>query len=65
MQNNRYIYFTNPVPNITSPVLPKIQPQFRLQSLFSDNSRVAYKIHNQSGGGVGTVRNARNIAKRT
>jgi hypothetical protein len=60
-----YIFFTNPVPNITSPYLPPIKPQFRLQSLFSDNSIVAYKINNQSGGGVGTVKNSRAIGMRT
>jgi hypothetical protein len=60
-----YIFFTNPVPNITSTVLPTIFPQYRLQSVFSDNSLVAYKINNQSGGSVGTVKNSRAIARRT
>jgi hypothetical protein len=60
-----YILFSNPVSVKTSPILPIIRPQFRLQSLFSDNSIVCYKLHNQSGGGVGTVRNARRIGSKT
>jgi len=36
-----------------------------MKSLFSNNAAVYYKLHTQSGGGVGTVKNARHIGKKT
>jgi hypothetical protein len=39
--------------------------KYRMKSLFSNNAQVCYKLHNQSGGGVGTVKNARHIGQKT
>lgn len=60
-----YIQFpTNPVPNVTSPILPTVKP-FTMKSIFTDNALVAYKPGSLAPGGVGTVKNSRMKAKKT
>lgn len=53
-----YIFFTNPVIIVTSPVLPPT-PRFSMKSLFSNNAIVCYKNHSLPTSGAGTVRNSR------
>ena len=57
--------FSNPVANPGRPQLPVISPRFAMQSLFSDNSIVCYKLHSLPSCPVGTVRNARSVGIRT
>jgi len=64
INSNGYIQFGNPVPNITSKVLPKPRP-FMMKSLFSNNSNVVYKAGSLSLGNVGTVRNIGTKSRRT
>ena len=60
-----FIEFSNPILITTSPTLPVVPVKYRMKSLFSNNAQVCYKLHNQSGGGVGTVKNARHIGQKT
>lgn len=64
INSNGYIPFGNPVPNITSKVLPKPRA-FMMKSLFSDNSRIVYKAGSLSLGNAGTVRNIGTKSRRT
>ena len=59
-----YIEFSNPVRMQFSNPLPTPPPFYR-KSLFADNSKVCYKEHNLSYGGIGTMRNSRVKSKRT
>lgn len=59
-----YIEFSNPVRMQFSKTLPT-PPPFYMKSIFSDNSKVCYKNHNLSYGGIGTMRNSRVKSKRT
>jgi hypothetical protein len=60
-----YIEFSNPVIVERNPNLLPVINKITMKSLFSNNSLVYYKPNTQSGGGVGTVRNARHIGKHT
>ena len=62
MPNRTYIEFSNPVSVKTSSKLPK---QMSMNIMFTDNSKVCYKPHSLSIGGVGTVRNSRSKSYRT
>ena len=59
-----YIEYSNPIPFSFSRTLPPT-PAFSMKSLFSDNSRVCYKPHSLSYGGIGTMRNARAKGRKT
>jgi hypothetical protein len=59
-----YIYFTNPVKNITSNKLPKTDP-LSMKSMFSDNALVCYKPGSLAPGGTGTVSNSRLKSRKT
>jgi hypothetical protein len=64
VNSNGYIQLWNPVPAITSKVLPPVRP-FMMKSLFSDNSLVCYKPGSLSMGTANTVRNSSVKSKRT
>jgi hypothetical protein len=60
-----YIYFSNPITIQNRNALPVVQPN-SMQSLFSDNSLVAYKRGSlASCGGANTVRNSRAKGRKT
>ena len=57
-----YIQFSNPVPAPKPTIITKV-PANRFTRMFSDNT-VYYKPHSQYTG-VGTVRNASQVGKKT
>ena len=65
MPNRTYIEFSNPVSVKMSRTLPKVTKQMGMNIMFTDNSKVCYKPHSLSIGGVGTVRNSRSKSFRT
>lgn len=65
MPNRTYIEFSNPVSVKTTRTLPMVSKQMSMNILFTDNSKVCYKPHSLSVGGVGTVRNSRSKSYRT